>query len=116
MKVSAEQKKRCAIKSFRCQVPGLYPNRVVVDIDLEFYSRVLKKWILLFNPGDLQTLILISGLIIVTIFPQDADENGILPEFIGTPHVGSGQESQTPTVNLQGLMDGKFHREICHFL
>ena len=58
-KIGAQQKKRSTIKRFGCQILGFHPNRMIMDIDLKFDSGILKKWILFFNPGHLQALILI---------------------------------------------------------
>src|SRR4029078_7594964 len=86
-----------------------------MNINLVFYSCILQKGILFLYPGDLQTLVLVTCLIIITVFPENSNENGILPELISTPHMRTCQKSQTSTVDFQRLVHGKFHGEISDF-
>ena len=74
-KIGTQQKKRCSVKSFRCQVICFHPYGMIVNINLEFNARILQERVLFFNPGYLQTLILVPGLVVIAILPENADKN-----------------------------------------
>ena len=41
-------------------------------VDLEFDAGVFQKTILLFIPGNIQCLVLVAFLIVITIFPENS--------------------------------------------
>ena len=57
------------MESFGIQIPNFYPNRRRVNLNLEFDSGILKKRIHFFSPCWLQSLVVVSGLIIITELP-----------------------------------------------
>ena len=84
-----------------------------MDHDLKLDAGIFQEIIDLFIPLHLQGLVLVPCLIIVSVFPKDPNANEVLAQFIGTSQVRSGEKSQSATVYLQRLVNGKFHGEIC---
>ena len=68
-----------------------------------------EKGVILIAKTNTQGLILVSFLIVLALFPKDADTDHILLQFIGASKMGSREKTQTPAVDLQRLVNGELH-------
>src|SRR4051812_41392228 len=82
---------------------------------LEFDAGIFKKAVDLFHPGNLECLVLITHLVVIAIFPQDAYGHQVLAYFISTAEVGAGKESKTTAIYFEGLMNSILHGEVSDF-
>ena len=114
--VRTQEEERSTLEGFRCQVEYLDPYRCVVDDDLIPDAGILKKIVHLFIPLHLQGLILVPGLIVVPVFPEDADADEVLAQFKGTAQMGTREKTETTAVDLEGLVHREFHREVSNTL
>src|SRR6476659_4690582 len=89
-------------------------NRMFVNRDLEIDPRVFQKAVDLFHPGYLKRLVLVACLIVVAVFPKNADAQKVLTKLVGAAEVRSGEKTQTAAINFQRLMNRKFHGEVCY--
>src|SRR5258708_31413170 len=83
-----------------------------MDEDRKLDARVSEEGVTFFDETNFHRAIHISLLIVVAIFPQDANTNKILFQFKCAPQMGSGKKAESTAVYLQRLVDGKLHREI----
>ena len=64
-----------------------------MDGDLEFNTSIFKETIMFFIPGYTQRLVLVTRLVIISIFPKNADTNKVLAKFISTSQMGACEKT-----------------------
>lgn len=83
-----------------------------VDLHREADASVLKEGIFFFAKLNRKLAILTTGLIVITVGPQNADAAEVLFQVGRRAHVGSGKEAEAAGVNFETLIDRKFTGEV----
>src|SRR5262245_11751490 len=67
--IGGKKKKRSCIECLEIKVKYLHPYLMFVNSDLIFNAGIFKETVMLFHPVNLQGLILVARLVVITVFP-----------------------------------------------
>src|SRR5690606_23236008 len=107
--VSRQQKEWRGVENFGFQQvrPDPYPG--AMNRDRKHDAGVGEEVIQLIAKSDLQRLLLITLLIVISFLPKNANAEKVLLQFIGGAKVGARHKTHATAVSLERLIDGKYH-------
>src|SRR5690606_3295995 len=73
------------------QYPDMY--RMTIDADLGTQIRWLQEGVVLPDELHPHALIVLAYLVVVAVFPEDADANQVLLQIVGATHVRADRKS-----------------------